>query len=147
MKKIILIAFLIPASLFAQTKGDNTIIIKKISFADVVNGLLDNGYTIQKLDSNYKTVTTDFINCPMDNGKPSTFNISIYVRVKDSTAFISSKWFSNIGLSRGLFQSSREPGPMDIYPIVYTWGANKHGFMHMNKFAQSLKQPVLYAKQ
>ena len=59
---IIKFLFMIMAGAFnichAQSKGDNTIIVKDIVLKEAVNHLLDKGFSIDKIDSNFQTFTT-----------------------------------------------------------------------------------------
>ena len=148
MKKHLFLFFLFPSFVFAQEpkKGDNTIITTGIDFRHAVNELMDEGYTIEKIDSNFKTARTEFINCPLKTGKASMVNISISIRIKDSSCIITGRWYSELFLANG-FGASKPPGPTDIYPIVFTWGANKLTFLRMDHYAKSLKGEISYAKK
>ena len=84
MKKLFLILSLaIAANGMAQVKGDNTILVSGVTFKQVVNALLDEGFKIEKIDSNYNTVRTEW----KEHVKYS-FNYYFDIRVKDSTASI-----------------------------------------------------------
>ncbi len=132
MKSLLLVLF-IPTVVFCQKRGDNQIIIKGVSFSQVVKCLLDSGYRIREIDSNYKTVSTAFRYCVGTKNILSSGNMSIYVSIKDSTAFITGIWYNDLGKSG--FQQ-----------LVETKGFLSIPFGVMNDFALSLGLPVEYNK-
>jgi hypothetical protein len=81
---------LISLLLFINSKAQapinaNVILVHNIIFKDAVNRLLDSGFTIKKIDSNYNTIETD----------PKAWNRSgwgqqmlLKIRIKDSIAEI-----------------------------------------------------------
>lgn len=140
MRYLTLAFLLMAGSVAAQTKGDDQIQVKGVSFHQVVSGLLDAGYQVQSLDSNYQTVTTEFRNVPLKSGRKSTVFASFYIRVKDSTAFITGKWYSD------LF-SGRNPSNAEKNDVKLTSGASKFIFESMDKFAQGLDGEIKYGEQ
>src|SRR5665647_306091 len=93
MKKI-LILLLLPCFAIAQNKNDNTIIAKGVTFKQVVNTLLDADYRIDKIDSNYYTIKTEYKKLCTECLPEIMFDI----RVKDSAATIRGKWRSSGGI-------------------------------------------------
>jgi hypothetical protein len=111
----------------AQNKGDNTILVKGVTFDQVVNALLDKGYKIDKLDKDFKTVKTEYCEC-----RPKySYQILLNVRVKDSVAAISGK-ASNRNIEIGIENQK--------------WGLYKYSFDDMNNLAKSLKGELSYSK-
>ena len=146
MKLIIVFTLIIISSItHAQNipKGTKTIIVKNTSFKQIVNRLRDNGYSIKKLDSNLQTVRTGFLDY---NSKSGLLGLSISVHVKDSMAFISGLWYSYKRFSDGLLTSNHAPRRGDIFQVRYSFGDYKETFLRMNKFAQSLKEEIIYSE-
>lgn len=120
----VLITLILLAS-FAYCQGqktfDNAIIVKGVSFNQVVTALLDQGYKIEKVDKDFQTVQTELT---------GRYNIAIYARVKDSTATITGKFFSS-----------------RIWEVYYekSGGFGKR-FMIIDAFAHSLNGKITYAK-
>jgi hypothetical protein len=79
---VVVLIFQLP-SLYSQKSGDNTIIVKGVSFNSVSNLLLDNGYRIDKSNSELQTLTTEKRQYPAHWNATYT----IYVRLKDSVAY------------------------------------------------------------
>jgi hypothetical protein len=132
MKSLLLVLF-IPTVVFCQKRGDNQIIVKGVSFSQVVKCLLDSGYRIREIDSNYKTVSTAFRYCAGTKNILSSGNMSIYVSVKDSTAFITGIWYNDLG-------------KLGFQQLVETKGFLSIPFEVMKDFALSLGPPVEYNK-
>lgn len=65
-------------------KNSNTIKVTAVTFSQVVNTLLDEGYFIAQLDTVYKTVRTH----PRMFQFRTTTYLQVDIRVKDSTAII-----------------------------------------------------------
>jgi hypothetical protein len=146
MKIIFLFTLIIISSITHSQnipKGTNKITVKNISFKQIVKGLRDNGYTIKKLDTNLKIVRTGFLVCHSRSG---LLSLSISVRLKDSIAIITGLWYSYTGLSDGLLTTNHAPRPGDIFQVRYSLGDYKETFLQMNKFAQSLKEQIIYSE-
>lgn len=143
---ILLISLLSCVAIQAQQKGDNTIVVKGVSFIQVQNVLLDLGYTIFKKDNDLQTVTTSF----KPIGKPNAFfakDASMYevnIRVVDSVAFISAR-FVDI-LSRNKKQTEMTDDNFDrLTYLDKTFVAiSKDGFIKLNAIAESLKGEISY---
>lgn len=120
--------FLITSVSFSQSKGDNTILVKGVTFEQVVNKLLDQGYRIDKIDKDYKTVKTEY----SEPRSGYTYKECLDIRVKDSVATITGK-ASNLGL--------------EINIEYQKWGGlYKLSFEDMNQFAKSLNGQIAYLK-
>lgn len=135
---------LLPCALFNQDipKGTNTIKVNGVTFRQVADGLLDAGYSFEKIDSNFQTIKTEF----RQSKSVSTMQIALYARVKDSSLIITGKGFMP-GLEGGYLlgkQLTKEDATMDI---KYTSGNYKKLFNEMNAFAKSFNKPVEYLKQ
>ena len=94
-----------------------TIIVTGVSFIQVCNALLENGYNIEKKDNDFQTVQTEL-----------KHTWRMHVRVKDSAAFItgtatSLPYYENEPVSKG--------GGKDSY-------TDRWIFDMMNDFAKSL---------
>jgi hypothetical protein len=140
-KLILIFAFLnISDSLFSQgiNQDINTITIKGISFKQVVTHLMNNGYTIEHLDSKAETVSTKYSKCPSTN---DLVNYSINIRVQDSVAEIKGKLCYNI-------KSNKENAPdsSNSMPAKYTYGVSKAAFLQVDKFAKTFKSEIIYSK-
>lgn len=134
---IILIMFL-PFATMAQNKNDNTITAIGVGFKQVVNALLDAGFQIQKLDTTYSTIRTEYkklcSNCEPD--------YLLDIRVKDSAATITGKWKNTLMAS--VFLAGSDP----VFDIKNERSAvPRKCFEAMNKFALTLSQNVTYTKQ
>lgn len=127
-KFLTLLFALASSSAFSQVKGDNAVIISGVNFDQVVNTFLDKGFKIDKIDKDYKTLKTEYLNYRPD------YNYYIYfdVRVKDSTATITGK-VKNFDLE------------LDIQN--YKHGIYKYSFEDMKGIATSLNGQVKYTKK
>lgn len=137
MKNIVIILIL-PLFSIAQEKNDNTIIASGVNFKQVVNTLLDAGYQIQKLDTTYSTLRTEYKK--LCSGCEPEYLLDI--RIKDSNAIITGKWKNSLVAS--IFLNGADP-VMDI--ANERSGVPKKSFAAMNKFALSLSANVTYMKQ
>ena len=142
MKYKILILILSPLLMQAQEKKDNLIKVKGVSFSVVVNKLLDEGWNIMKIDSNYQTVTTDFRD---GRDKTKWMKLRYYVRVKDSTAFISGNWVNAMLLGQQFFGSEFNM-ENSTQSIEFTFGNPKNCFIEMQRFALSFNKPIEYSR-
>jgi hypothetical protein len=146
MKKIHLsyLCFFVVVSASAQQKGDNTIHVKVVDFRKVVTAVLDAGYVIEKIDSNYQTLTTE-----PKNYKPGKGGlIRLAIRVKDSTAIIT----SDMGLRAEDFVTKKEPSIFEKGNYGFYYGQvicvkSKSNLFYdafeaMDKFAKTLGTPT-----
>lgn len=139
MKKILFAIFLIPSILFSQEAPKHTSVIqvKNVSFASAVNTLLDAGYTIDKLDKDFQTVTTE----RKAMYKNSGWYISINIRIKDSTATIKGICGFTLMSLKGEFDKNE-------YVIENRGSGNslpKESFRMMNELAERLGSEISYA--
>lgn len=113
MKQILFaVALLMTATSFSQVRGDNTIIITGVKFKEVVKLLIQEDFSIDKIDSNYQFVETEFKQLPKINQL-----ISIHAKFKnDSTCIITGRlndwqrkkeYEQDIFYSNGVFQGMR----------------------------------------
>jgi len=125
----------------AQTKGANTIKVIGVTFKEAVDKLLDAGYVPEKIDSNFQTVKTEF---KISEGKNKNVQLSLFVRIKDSTAIITGKTFNSGMVGATLFgtQISKDAATLDI---ENSSGTFKKVFSEMNSFALSFKKPIEYS--
>ncbi len=138
-----LLIILILCSFFVngQKKGDNTIIVKGVSFREVVVALLDKGFHIEKIDSSFFTIRTE----PTRITTKNAVLISMDIRVKDSSAIIK----AGAGLKESDFKNKRfNIFTEDYYSEVFYNNESslkeKDPFAAMNKFALSFGKPVGY---
>ena len=103
-------------------KHTNTIIVKGVQFRQAASVLLDEGYTIQKIDSNYFTVKTDFRKVPK-----TSLSMFISLRIKDSICTI---------MGSLKFSAEKDESAVDIFNAS---GGAKECFHQMDQFAKSLK--------
>lgn len=140
--KLILFFLLIPLSSICQEppKGSNTIVVKGITFAQVISSLLDSGYSIQAKDTLDKTVITEF------KGERKTgMNYRIRIRVKDSVAYITGQYKLGLSIRAGLIATD----PNELTECEYRgWrtGAYRIIFAKLDQFARSLTGSITYAK-
>jgi hypothetical protein len=139
--KILLLLLFIPLISFSQNKNDNVIIAQKVFLKQVVDTLLDHGYLIDRIDSNYNTLKTDYKKLCSDCVPEIMFN----VRIKDSTAYISGKWRSNGGLFGNVLSGNNDYIYFDI--MNEKSKVPKHCFLEMDKIAKLLSSNVTYSKQ
>jgi hypothetical protein len=90
MKKLLVCLFLAPLLSFAQDipKFSNTIFVKGVSWRQVMDTLLNQGYVIDEQNEKDGTITTR----PMQYEKTDVREIVYYIRVSDSTAKIKGKY-------------------------------------------------------
>lgn len=85
MKLIIAIALMLP--LFASSqipKGARQVLVKGVTFREVADSLLDNGYQFDKIDSNFLTIKTQARN-----------GFVMFARVKDSVCVLTGEYNEN----------------------------------------------------
>lgn len=120
---------------FAQPKKSNTINIKGVDFKEAVNQLLDQGYSIAKMDSSFQIISTS----------PQTIkNVAVVfnLRVKDSTLNIRGTWDDLISVRIGAAEVRVMSEP--IRNIGMKGSSANIAFAAMNKFAQSFGKDVEY---
>lgn len=124
----------VPAFSLAQIpKGANTIIVKNVSLIQVSNALLDQGYAIEKIDSNLNTIKTERLT--LKNGS----HLTAYIRIKDSDAIM---------YGMGNFSGDSFAG-LHFDDMRISYGAAKNTFMtlgfdKLNSFALTFNKPVEY---
>lgn len=141
--RISLLLILLPYILHGQAppKRCSLIRVKNVTFKEAVTSLLDAGYFIEKIDSNFLTIRTE----PQDYSKTKGGMISIDIRIKDSTAFIT----GHCGLTRGDFDSKGG----NLMTVRYYYEIENRGmkgsimkesFDKLNEFALSFKKEIVY---
>lgn len=129
MKTLLLFCLLIITSAAqAQNKGDNTILVKGVTFDQVVNTLLDQGFKIDKIDKDFKTVRTEF----KEPNPKYSYKVSYDIRVKDDVAIITGETIT----SNMKFEIKNGKSGLD-----------KLAFESMSNFAKSLNGGMSYAKK
>lgn len=122
-------------------KGTNTIIIHKVGFIEMCTALLDAGFIIAKKDNDLQTINTEYKTYPkMWDGA-----YSMYVRIKDSTAFITGK-FNAPSDGKGLFKDEEISCTMNKKGELTTTIMG-YGFIQINNFAIGLKKEISYLKK
>lgn len=110
-----------------QNKGDNAVTASGVNFKQVVNALLDKGFSIEKIDSNYGTVKTEW----KEDAKYS-FKERYEVRVKDGAAILKGE----VRSGDMLWSISNDKA------FLF-----KYSFNQMSDFAKELSASVAYSKQ
>lgn len=139
--KILFISLLCCSMCNGQQKKDNTITIKGVTFFEAVERLMDAGFTIEKSDSVFKTIRTDW---KTGKGKTEWMKERYLIRIKDSTAFLTGHWYNTMFVGIPVFGRTDTPETA-ADQIEYTWGNNKACFRDMQDFALSFKKPVQYS--
>jgi len=121
-------------------KKANSIEINSVSFKEVANGLLDAGYTFDKIDSNFHTIRTDF---KEGAGKNKWMKLRLLVRMKDSVAIVTGEWYNSMFIG-GTLLGQQQMIENSTYKIEYTNGNAKNCFLEMKVFAESFKKPTNY---
>ena len=139
----ILFLFLLVSKCFSQVipKKANAILIKNISFKEMENGLLDQGYVFEKSDSNLQTIKTEFKN---GKGKLKSVKSQFYVRIKDSVATLWGECYY-VGLLG--VKAVGTTWSVDSAPTRIENSGNKNIFGEMNQLAVSFKKPLEYLIQ
>lgn len=122
-------------------KNANRIVVKGVSFDEVVAGLLDAGYSLDKVNKDYQTVKTEYRNM-CEKCVPQMY---YEVRVKDSIAIIRGKWRSNGDILFGI-KSKKDEDNAYQFDIKYNLNAAvpKETWRRMNNFAHRFNKPVSY---
>lgn len=123
-----LFILLVSSICYAQPKGANVIKVTGVSFKQVAQALVDNGFFFEKIDSNYQVIKTDY-----KEVKGYVMTIQLEVRIKDSTATLKGTWISSNYKFDIENQKSAAP-----YRIT---------FKALNDFALSFNKPVEYIKE
>ncbi|MDQ6609581.1 MAG: hypothetical protein M3Y85_07150 [Bacteroidota bacterium] len=119
MKLLVLICMCVPLFSLTQDlipKKVNTIEVSGVTFKEVANALLEDGFTFEKIDSNFLTIKTDF---KEGAGKNKWMKLRLFTRVKDSTVFITGEWYNSLfigGKILGVDQTIEN----STYKIEYT---------------------------
>lgn len=121
-------------------KNANAIEVKGVSFRQVADGLLDAGYTLERTDSSFQTIKTEF---KTGIGKNKWMKLRLMIRVKDTTATITGEWYNTMFIGSKLL-GVEQTIDNSTYKIEYTSGNPKNCFTEMNNFALSLHKPILY---
>lgn len=143
MRTLLIILLLFPLFSFSQSKiekGTNTINVIGITFKQAAESLLDAGFYIEKTDSIFQTIKTEF---KTGTGKNKWMKLRLFVRVKDSTAIITGQWYNSIFIGSKLF-GIEQTIENNTSKIKYSSGNEKNCFMEMNSFALSFKRQTQY---
>jgi hypothetical protein len=129
-------------SLFSQgqSKKDNAIKIPGVTFKQAASALLDYGYIIEKSDSSLGTIKTEY---KTGKGENKWMKLCLFVRIKDSFAIVTGKWYNTLTVNLVDRFSTVEN---ESAAIEYTWGNPKRLFGEMKEFALSFGRPVEYLK-
>lgn len=141
--RLLFIFLLISTLSYSQSKPPkkaNTIEVSGVTFKEVANGLMDAGYTLEKVDSNFLTIKTDF---KQGTGKTKWMKMRFHVRVKDSTAIITGDWYNDMLVGSDFL--GREFNLDNLIDKIENASVNpKNCFNDMNAFALSFNKPVQY---
>ena len=124
--KILLSVLLLPALTYAQQKGDNTIIIPKVTMDQAVKVFMDHGYIIGAATS--EVVTT------IPKKTPNKITIIFEMQIKDSTGYLQGT-YDGTQIIPGLWEHS------ESYAGHYKGGS----FKIMDNLAKSFGQTVTYS--
>src|SRR5829696_8128665 len=122
------IFLLLPVFGFSQDKipkKANSIEVNSISFKELANGLLDAGYTFDKIDSNFQTIRTDF---KEGSGKNKWMKLRLSTRMKDSVAIITGEWYNSMVIGSKLL-GQEQTIENSTYKIECTYGNPKNCFL------------------
>lgn len=153
MNKILLILSCAFLTLSASSQDipikANIILVHGVSFKEVVNTLLDRGYSISKIDSNFNTVETEPKDIP---NQGMVQQMILKVRVKDSITTITGLFGfpanTNNQYRAGSLGAMIAGVDMPIANFKM-WGKRKKptAWTVMNNFALSFNKPVEYLVQ
>lgn len=133
-----LILLLIPTLSFAQPKGTNTIKVSGVTFKEAAITLMDAGFTLEKLDSNFQTLRTDWRD---GKGSNKWMKLRLNLRIKDSAAILTGNWYNTITLNAFDKFTTIENEAMEI---KNSYGNPKACFKEMDIYAKLFKKPVEY---
>ena len=137
--KFFLLILLLPVFALCQEipKKSTTIVVRNIGLLEASQKLVDMGYMIDKKDPELGTVyTTPY-------AYSGSYQMMIYVRVKDSTATITGKWNVNADIKLGY--STYDMRTWN--PIKYSsmsGNMDRKAFMIMDKYAKSFGKSIEY---
>lgn len=141
--KLLFTLLILPALVLGQKppKKTNTIEVQGVTFRQMAASLMDAGYYIEKADSNFQTIRTEF---KTGTGKNKNMKMRLMVRIKDSTAIITGDWYNTmfvgskiLGVENSVENSTFRIENASVNP--------KNCFNEMNAFALSLNKPVTYS--
>ena len=136
----LLFLLLLPFFSIAQQKGANVIKVSNVSFDQCVSALIADGFIIDRIDKEYKVITTK----PLEVKKAGTV-IILQVNQKDSALMIRGQLSETIGLVIGGQNIKSESSR--IVNKGMRGSVNKLCFDRMNDFARSLGGEVSYIVQ
>jgi len=123
---------LLPIFAFSQKtilKGTtNTARVSGVTLNEAGNKLLDMGYVIEKSDSIFQFLKTEFRD---GTGKSEWMKIRLFVRIKDSVAIVTGEWYNTMLIGSKLL-GQEQTIENSIYKIEYTSGNPKNCFNEMN---------------
>lgn len=134
MQYLLVTLLICPILISAQPKKTNTIEVENVAFDSAVVHLLDMGFSIDKKDEKYGTIQTEF------KEVTPIVMMSMSVRIKDSNAVITGRWWSK------MFTNAQfGPGTMEIYTVEKgTAPVRKLTFNLMDQYAKSLGKVISY---
>jgi hypothetical protein len=121
-------------------KKANTIEVNGVSFRELANQLLDANFNLERVDSSFQTIKTEF---KSGTGKSKWMKLRLLARVKDSTAIISGEWYNTMLVGAKLLGVEYTIENL-VERIQYSSGNSKSCFMEMRTFAMSFKKPTVY---
>ena len=130
MKFLFLLLALFSFSQNTIPEKSNAIKVTGITFREIANSTLDAGYILEKVDSNFQTLRTEYKERAGENKR---MKVRLMIRVKDSVATITGEWYN------ALFTEEKY-----AKKIEYTFGNTKSCFEEMNQFAMTLNRPIEY---
>lgn len=138
--KSLLLFLIVPFSMAAQPKKTNTIEIEGVSFSEVANALMDAGFTLEKVDSNFQTIRTDF---KEGSGKTKWMKVRYNARVKDSNVILTGEWYNSMFMGSKIIG---QEGTLEnsVFKIENASVNPKNCFKDMNTFALAFGKPVKY---
>lgn len=143
MRAILSILFFCSLCASGQKKGDNAMVVKGVSLNESVHALLDAGFVLEKTDSNFQTITTDFKD---GTGKNKWMKYRLHIRIKDSKAIIKGDWYNTLFIGNKVF-GQEQTIENNVSKIENTSGNPKNCFNEMKQFALSFNKPVEYKKE
>jgi len=128
-------------------KRATTIIIKDCTFRQAMNQLLDQGYSIEKYDSVFKTIRTDLKDGEKEDGNVTAlYKIFLDCRIKDSNLIVTGHLLPAVTM--GAFKSNLNYNSNGSVIAVENKGMKgselKMSWIMMNKFALSFKNSIEY---
>jgi hypothetical protein len=143
MKYFFFLLLFIPSLGLAQKKGDNTITVKGIDLKQAVTALMDVGFYIDKIDSNYNTVSSIF---KEGENKTKWMKMRFFIRIKDSAAVITGQWYNDMLVGQKVLGADMTIENL-TEKIEYTTGNPKNCFNDMSTFAKTFGREISYSKK